>query len=111
MQLQPASNSGNTPNRIFILVRQVFRGGIIELNLCSNTEAQAVVQARIFLTQNERRLAPSCLWVGSVFICPPFNFLGKCNMQAQKLAKALGQYIAARAVKVLLSLNVAEGCK
>ena len=108
-RLSSACDSWYTPSHILQLVRRVFQGGIIDLDPCSNPQAQQVIQACRLLSSADDGLAPDTQWSGRVFVNPPFGSRRGSSLQAQFLAKAMHEHASAGATEVLLLLKAAVG--
>ena len=60
----------NTPKEFIDVVRKFF-GGEIDLDPCSNKQAQKVIQAGVYWTKEDDCLTKK--WFGNVFINPPYS--------------------------------------
>ena len=104
VQLQSSSNQWHTPTHLVELGREVFTGGVIDLDPCSSSEAQEVVQARDFWTGNNQTSSLTCAWIGRVFVNPPFGCDSGESTQAKLLRKAVHEHGQGHCAEVLLLL-------
>lgn len=109
IQLQCASVEWYTPPQILALVRQVFTDGTVDLDPCSNSIAQATVQASQYYTSSCASLNRS--WYGRVYVNPPFGQVNGKSQQGAFLAKSIIEHTSGRATEVLLLLKAAVGYK
>ena len=111
VHLQSGSNQWHTPAHLIELVREVFTGGVIDLDPCSNNEAQEVVQAKEFWTENNQNSSLTCAWMGRVFVNPPFGCDSGESTQARFLEKAVHEHGYGHCAEALLLLKAAVGYK
>ena len=107
VHLKSASVQWFTPADLVKVVCQVFTGGQIDLDPCSDPLAQAVVQAQSFYTQACDELIRR--WFGRVYVNPPFGKVGSMSVQGQFFEKAVAEYKAKHVQEVLLLLKAAVG--
>lgn len=96
-----------TPTFLTRLVREVFSGGVIDLDPCSDCTGQSTVQATSFFTAEQDGLQHS--WHGRVFVNPPFGTVGSQSHQSLFLDKALHEYQLGHTRETLLLLKAAIG--
>lgn len=96
-----------TPVFLLQLVRQVFSGGDIDLDPCSDCIGQSTVQATSFFCAEQDGLQHS--WHGRVFVNPPFGMVGAESHQSLFLKKALHEHRTGRTQETVLLLKAAVG--
>lgn len=107
VHLLSASQEWYTPAWIVALVKQVFEGGQIDLDACSNAAAQTTVQARAYYTPEENGLEHA--WHGCTYVNPPFGKVGSMSQQGLFLSKALTEHNAGHTTETILLLKAAVG--
>lgn len=107
IQLQSLTTQWYTPPCILALVRQVFEGGVIDLDPCSDVLAQQCVGAGRIFTEREDGLRQP--WSGKVFVNPPFGQVSGKSQQGLFLAKGISEYQAGRVTAAILLMKAAVG--
>ena len=108
VHLQSSSNNWYTPIDLIQLVKEVFTEGIIDLDPCSSSEAQKIVQAVTYWTETDQSLSNT--WRGRVFVNPPFGCKEGQSVQAF-FNKAVREHAQRHLTEVLLLLKAAVGYK
>lgn len=107
IQLQSASTQWYTPPSILSLVRQVFEGGTIDLDPCSNKIAQRTVAAGHYFSHDIDGLKQP--WFGKVYVNPPFGQVQGKSQQGLFLSKSISEYQAGRVSEAVFLLKAAVG--
>ena len=79
----------------------------IELDPCSEAEAQQVVQAQRIITASTDGL--SQWWLGKAFLNPPYGLRGNQSLQGLFLAYAIKEYEAGRLTEAIILLKSSVG--
>ena len=89
------------------LVTAAFKGNRVDLDPCSDSKAQEVVQAKNFFTTVQDGLSQP--WEGRVFVNPPFGVDKGHSLSGAYFQKALAEYTKGSVSEVLLLLKAAVG--
>ena len=96
-----------TPEWILALIKEVFQGGRIDLDACSDAIAQQTVQAQAYFGLEQDGLKQ--IWHGRTYVNPPFGKVGLQSQQGLFLAKACAKQRAGHTTEILLLLKAAIG--
>ncbi|GLC40892.1 hypothetical protein PLESTB_000011800 [Pleodorina starrii] len=107
--VSPDSEYYATPAHILTAVRKMF-GGVIDLDPCSDEQANESVKAARFYSAEEDGLAPENAWAGKIFINPPSGIQGSEPLQGLFLERAIREAASApTTTECLLLLKAAVG--
>jgi hypothetical protein len=110
-QSYSTSNKWNTPLHIVEAVRCVF-AGTIDLDPCSDEDAQRVVLASKHYTSLDNGLDRAKVWTGKVFVNPPYGMVdGSVGMQEAFMDRALEEHRLGNITECVILVKGAIGYK
>ena len=107
VHLSSVTSQWHTPPSFLELVTAVFKGCRVDLDPCSDSQAQKHVQARKYFSAVEDGLTQP--WEGRVFVNPPFSAQGGLSLSGAFFQKAEEEYRSGNASEVLLLMKAAVG--
>ena len=107
IHLSSRSCQWHSPPSLLSLVTELFRGQAVDLDPCSDSQAQQRVQAKRYYCAAEDGLSQP--WKGRIFVNPPFGVQGGHSLSGAFFQKAVQEYEQGNAAEVLLVLKAAIG--